>query len=105
MGSESLFKLLQSWEEHASTVSQQTEVTLSINKTDVVRLAALAEIYKLPENQIIATLIHEAINELEAKMPYIPGKKVIRIEDGDEIFQDTGPMPAYLAAQKRLSEK
>ncbi len=102
MGSQSLSKLLETWEEHASKVSEQTEVTLSINKADVVRLAALAEIYKLPENQITATLIHEALNELEAKMPYVPGKKVIRVEDGDEIFQDTGPMPEYLAAQKRL---
>lgn len=104
MGSQSLSRLLQSWEEHASKVSQQTEVTLSINQTDVVRLAALAEVFKLPENEIIATLIHEALNELEAKMPYVPGKKVIRIEDGDEIYQDTGPMPDYLAAQKRLQE-
>ncbi|MGY8870439.1 MAG: hypothetical protein ACKVJE_08375 [Pseudomonadales bacterium] len=105
MGSQSLSKLLQSWEEHASKVSQQTEVSVSVNQSDVVRLAALAEVYKLPENDIIATLIHEALNELEAKMPYIPGKKVIRIEDGDEIFQDTGPMPEYLAAQKRLLKK
>ncbi|SFG05406.1 MULTISPECIES: hypothetical protein [Neptunomonas] len=105
MGSQSLSKLLQSWEEHVAKVSEQTEVTLSINQADVVRLAALAEIYKLPEKQIIATLIHEALNELEAKMPYVPGKKVIRVEDGDEIFQDTGPMPEYLAAQKRLLEQ
>ncbi|BBB30647.1 hypothetical protein [Neptunomonas japonica] len=105
MGSQSLSKLLKSWEDHASKVSQQTEVSVSINQSDVVRLAALAEVYKLPENDIIATLIHEALNELEAKMPYIPGKKVIRIEDGDEIFQDTGPMPEYLAAQKRLLQK
>jgi hypothetical protein len=105
MGSQSLSKLLESWEEHASSISQQTEVTLSINQNDIVRLTALAEIYKLPQNQIISTLIHEAINELEAKMPYKPGNKVIRVEDGDEIFQDTGPMPEYLAAQKRLQEK
>ena len=105
MGSQSLSKLLQTWEDHASKVSQQTEVNVSINQSDLVRLAALAEVYKLSEKEIIATLIHEALNELEAKMPYIPGKKVIRVEDGDEIFQDTGPMPEYLAAQNRLLKK
>ncbi|SIS79816.1 hypothetical protein [Neptunomonas antarctica] len=105
MGNQSLSKLLELWEEHASKVSKQTEVTLSINDTDIIRLAALADVYKLPQNEIIATLIHEALNELEARMPYIPGKKVIRIEDGDEIFQDTGPMPEYLAAQKRYLAK
>ncbi|WP_293265274.1 hypothetical protein [Neptunomonas sp.] len=105
MGNQSLSKLLQSWEDHAAKVSQQTELNVSINQSDTVRIAALAEVYKLPENEIIATLIHEALNELEAKMPYIPGKKVIRIEDGDEIFQDTGPMPGYLAAQKRHMKK
>ena len=35
-------------------------------------------------------------------MPYIQGSKVIRIEDGEEIYEDAGPMPRYLAAQKAL---
>ena len=105
MENQGLSKLLEIWKEHASKISEQTEVTFSINKADVVRVAALSEIYKIPENQITATLIHEALNELEAKMPYVAGKEVIRIEGGDEIYQDTGPMPEYLAAQRRLLKK
>ena len=102
MGSQSLAKLLETWEHHASKESQKTEITLPIFQSDAIRLAALSEVYKLSEEDVISTLLHEALNELEAKMPYIPGKKVIRVEDGEEIFEDTGPMPQYLAAQKSL---
>jgi len=51
---------------------------------------------------VVATLIHEALNELEAKMPYVQGNKVIRIEDGEEIYEDAGPMPRYMAEQRKL---
>ncbi|WP_286237350.1 hypothetical protein [Neptuniibacter halophilus] len=104
MGNESLSKLLNEWEGRARKVRTRQEETLSIYKDDSIKLEALARMYKLPKEDVIATLIHEAINELEAKMPYVQGNKVIRIEDGEEIYEDAGPMPRYLAEQKKLLE-
>lgn len=104
MGNESLSKLLSEWENRARTINGREEETLSIYKCDAIKLEALAQMYKLPKADVIAGLIHEALNELEAKMPYIQGNKVIRIEDGEEIYEDAGPMPRYLAAQKKLLE-
>jgi len=104
MGNESLSKLLNEWEGRARKVNGRKEEQLSIYQSDSLKLEALASMYKLSKDDVVATLIHEALNELEAKMPYIPGNKVIRIEDGEEIYEDTGPMPRYLAEQKKLLE-
>ena len=104
MGKQSLTNLLDEWETRARTINGRTDQTLSIYQSDAIKLKALAGIYKLPIDDVVASLIHEAINELEAKMPYVPGNKVIRIEDGEEIFEDAGPMPRYMAEQKKLLE-
>lgn len=104
MGNESLSKLLDEWEGRARKVNGRKEEQLSIYKSDSIKLEALASMYKLSKDDVVATLIHEALNELEAKMPYIQGSKVIRIEDGEEIYEDAGPMPRYLAEQKKVLE-
>ncbi|WP_415888892.1 hypothetical protein ACMXYV_12955 [Neptuniibacter sp. SY11_33] len=104
MGNESLSKLLDEWEGRARKVNGRKQEQLSIYKSDSVKLEALASMYKLSKDDVVATLIHEALNELEAKMPYIQGSKVIRIEDGEEIYEDAGPMPRYLAEQKKVLE-
>ncbi|MGH1461506.1 MAG: hypothetical protein ACRBB6_05690 [Neptuniibacter sp.] len=102
MGNESLSRLLGEWENRARKVNSREEETLSIYQGDLIKLEALARMYKLSKDDVVATLIHEALNELEAKMPYIPGNKVIRIEDGEEIYEDAGPMPRYMAEQRKL---
>ncbi len=102
MGNESLSKLLNKWENRARNINGRTEETLSIYQCDSIKLEALSRMYKLSKADVVSTLIHEALNELEAKMPYIPGNKVIRIEDGEEIYEDAGPMPRYLEEQKKL---
>ncbi len=105
MGSQSLSKLLITWQDHAAKANQQVPLAVSIFENDLIRLQALAKVYKLPLEEVTATLIHEALNELEARMPYVAGDEVIRVEDGEEIYEDKGPMPAYLAAQTELREK
>ena len=102
MGKESLSKLLDEWENRARKINGRKDETLSIYQCDSIKLNALATMYNLPKADVVATLLHEALNELEAKMPYVPGNKVIRIEDGEEIYEDEGPMPRYLAEQKKL---
>lgn len=104
MGNESLSRLLDEWEGRARKVNGRKQESLSIYKSDVIKLEALAKMYQLPLDDVVATLVHEALNELEAKMPYVQGTKVIRIEDGEEIYEDAGPMPRYLAEQKKLLE-
>ena len=58
--------------------------------------------YSLPVEEITASLLHQALVELEEKMPYVAGERVIRVEEGANIYEDIGPMARYLAAHKAL---
>jgi len=102
MSNQNLSKLLEGWESRARANSGLIEESLAIYQADSVKLEALSRMYRLPKADVVASLIHEALQELEAKMPYVPGNKVIRIEDGEEIYEDAGPMPRYLEEQRKL---
>ena len=82
--------------------SRQREITLSIDQEDIVRLEALAEVYGLSVNEVGAALLGNVLKEVEAKLPYVPGTNVIRVEDDEPIYEDIGPTPRYLEAKKRL---
>jgi hypothetical protein len=97
--------LLSSWDAHLIKQHDYVETSISIDKNDAAKLKALATIYKLPKNKIIAELIHQALSELEEQMPYIPGNKVIREEEGEKVFEDIGPMSKYLAEKKRVTNE
>lgn len=103
--SESAFAaLLEQWELHASREEGKVECQTSLFESDVVRIAALAELYHMRFEDVVSSLIHQALHEVETKMPYVPGDKVIRVEEGEEIYEDIGPMPRYLEIQRRLRD-
>ncbi len=60
--------------------------------------------YSLSEADVTAGLMHQAILEVEEKMPYVPGTKVIRVEEGSEVYEDVGPMARYLEILRELKE-
>ena len=94
--------LLQDLEHQATIRGKQMECNFTLNEEDLIKVEALAELYKLPKEELVATLLHTVLLEIEQKMPYKAGTKVIRIEEGDPIYEDIGPMPRYLAIQNRL---
>ena len=98
-------QLLDSWEKRSSDNADLMAANIAIHKPDQIKLQALAELYQLPEGEITGHLLHYALKELEATMPYVPGSTVIRIEEGDEIYEDIGPLPRYLEVQKKLRKK
>src|SRR5690606_34889748 len=75
---------------------------ISLFENDDVKLRALSAMYSLPVEEITASLLHQALLELEEKMPYVAGERVIRVEEGANIYEDVGPMARYLEAQKAL---
>ncbi|HSF83243.1 MAG TPA: hypothetical protein VLA49_18535 [Anaerolineales bacterium] len=97
-------QLLEAWEKRSAENSDLLPTSLTIHERDQIKLQALSEMYQLPANEIAAHLLSIALETLEAEMPYVPGPKVIRIEEGNEIFEDVGPTPRYLDIQKRLRE-
>ena len=104
MSLSSFSTLLKEWQEHSEKQQQKLSKEVSYYAQDDLKIRALAETYSLSVEAILADLIHHALFEIEEKMPYVPGKKVIRIEEGAKIYDDIGPMAQYLEALKKLQE-
>ncbi|GGO83015.1 hypothetical protein GCM10011348_25750 [Marinobacterium nitratireducens] len=98
-------ELLDALESKARLQESLTDLNVTISKEDLVRLEALACAFGLSREDVCSSLLHSILMEVEAKMPYRPGPKVIRIEDGDPIYEDVGPMPRYLEAKRRLEKE
>lgn len=97
--------MLDEWEQRAADVREQVSTEIVVNREDLIRLEALAEVYQLPLNDLLANLLHIALQEVEAQMPYVAGSKVIRTEEGDPVYEDVGRTPQYLAARARLEKQ
>lgn len=96
--------MLNNWESKSQEASERVEYTITMDKHDLVKIKAFAEAYGLAEAMITEGLIHSALKEAEQAMPYVKGKDVIRIEDGDEVYADAGKTPAYVEAEQKLSK-
>lgn len=97
-------RLLTEWEANSIKQEDQQQVTVSLHKQDVLKIAALAQVYQKSEADITAELLAEAIRELEEAMPYVAGSKVIRIEDGQEIYEDIGPTTTFINTLNKLKD-
>src|SRR5690554_3311578 len=94
--------LLETWEKAAQKHVGKVSREVSLYESDDVKIKALAAMYSLPVEEITASLLHQALIEVEEKMPYVAGERVIRVEEGADIYEDVGPMARYLEVQKQL---
>lgn len=97
-------RLLEALESKARQQESLTELNVTIAREDQIRLEALASAFGLTREEVCSSLLHSILLEVEEKMPYRPGPRVIRIEDGDPIYEDVGPMPRYLEAKRQLEK-
>ena len=102
MSSDNFRNILDKWHQQLSDAEPTQSLEVTLKQSDLHRLEALAKTFDRPISVITSELLHGAINEIEASMPYVAGEKVIRIEEGQEIFEDIGPTPDYLAALNDL---
>lgn len=105
MTSSLIKKMLDDWELRSTHVKEQVSTNIVLNKVDLIKVEALAETYKLPASDLLANLINTALLEIEEQIPYVAGDKLIRIEEGDPIYEDVGRTPEYIAAKARLQIK
>jgi hypothetical protein len=105
MTSSLIKKMLDDWDLRSTHVKEQVSTKIVLNRVDLIKVEALAEAYKLPASDLLANLINTALLEIEEQIPYVAGDKVIRIEEGDPIYEDVGRTPEYLAAKDRLQRK
>jgi len=100
-----LRKMLDDWEHRATHVSEKVATEVELDREDLVRVRALAEVYRMPAGDLLADLIATALRAVEEQIPYVPGDRVIRVEEGDPVYEDVGRTPAYLAARARLENE
>lgn len=94
--------LLDEWDRAAHRKAAMVTREISLFSSDELKLKALATMYSLTVEEITSSLLHQALIELEEKMPYIAGERVIRVEEGANVYEDIGPMARYLDVQQRL---
>lgn len=105
MLSDKVSALLASWEKQGHLAQQMQQLNISLSNDDVAKIAALSEVYHLSEEQLLTSIIHSSLLEIEQAMPYKQGTKIIREEEGEPIYEDIGPTPTYLHAKQRKQKE
>lgn len=98
--------LIKHWDESAGVPLSVETYTMRLPLHDAARVRALAEMYPrraLPD--IITDLLHAALDDVEASLPYQQGTRVIAEDDqGDPIYEDTGPAARFRQLSSRYAE-
>ncbi len=97
--------LLSVWEKQGRQQQQMTSLQITVSYDDRAKVSALGEVYHLSEAQLLSSILHTGLKEIEQGMPYKAGNKVIREEEGEPIYEDIGPTPAYLQAKQRIQQE
>jgi len=95
--------LLDRWKRQAQPVLTQREYPVRLSLDDAARLHALAELFPGTRlDDIITDLLHAALDEVAASMPYEPGPKVISRDDqGDPVYEDVGLTPLFIKLTRK----
>lgn len=96
-------ELLEHWQSEAAGRVTATQYPVRLDLDDAARIHALAEMFPgRAREQIITDLLHAALQELAASMPYVPGKKVISTdEQGDPLYEDAGLTPRFIELTRK----
>jgi hypothetical protein len=99
--------LLDRWKKDAAPVRTAREYAIRLELDDAARLHALAELFPgQPIEAIITDLLHAAIDEIAAAMPYERGPKVISRDDhGDPVYEDIGLTPRFVELTRKIKKK
>jgi len=99
--------LLDRWKKGAVAKLTAREYAVRLELDDAARLHALAEIFPgRPIETLITDLLHAALDEIGAAMPYEPGPKVISRDDhGDPVYEDVGLTPQFVELTRKFKKK
>ena len=99
--------LIHLWEKHANGALTEETYSVKLGVNDAAKIHALQEMYpKRSKEQIINELLSAALSELETSLPYVEGNQVVSYdEQGDPIFEDIGPTPAFITLTQKHKER
>jgi len=92
-------QLINYWQNTGDDTSPKITQQISVSVYDAARLAALADLFPaLKSEEIVAELLHAALNEVQEIFPYVKGQnKIGEDEQGNPIYEDEGYTPRFLA--------
>ena len=98
--------LLDRWKKDPAPPRTAKEYAIRLELDDAARLHALAELFPgQPMEVIVTDLLHAAIDEIAAAMPYERGPKVISRDDqGDPVYEDIGLTPRFVELTRRFKK-
>jgi hypothetical protein len=98
--------LLDRWKKDAAPLLTTREYSVRLPLDDAARLLALAELHPgRPPTQLITDLLHAALDEVAAAIPYERGTKVISHDDhGDPLYEDVGLTPRFVELTRRFKK-
>ena len=99
--------LLDRWKKDPVPVRTAKEYAIRLDLDDAARLHALAELFPgQPIEVIVTDLLHAALDEIAAAMPYERGPKVISRDDhGDPVYEDVGLTPRFVDLTRQCKKK
>jgi hypothetical protein len=95
-------QLVNHWKNTITNDSPKTSLQVQIPIHDAARLAALADLFPaLRYDEVVAELLHSALDEAQEAFPYVQGvKQTGEDEFGNPIYADDGYTPKFLALMK-----
>ncbi len=99
--------LLDRWKKDAVPELTAVDYSMRLPLDDAARLHALAELF--PGRRIedlITDLLHTALDEVSAAMPYERGVTVISHDDhGDPLYEDVGLTPRFVELTREFKKR
>jgi hypothetical protein len=98
--------LLDHWKKDPPPVRTAREYAMRLPLEDAARLHALAELFPGRTVETLVTdLLHAALDEIVAAMPYEAGPKIISRDDqGDPVYEDVGLTPRFAELTRKLKK-
>jgi hypothetical protein len=98
--------LLDRWKKDAAPVLTAEAYAVRLGLDDASRLHALVELFPARgREEIITDLLHAALDEIAAAMPYERGPKVISRDDhGDPVYEDIGLTPRFVELTRQFKK-
>jgi hypothetical protein len=98
--------LLDRWKKDAAPARTAKEYAIRLPLDDASRLHALVELFPGRRvEEIVTDLLHAALDEIAAAMPYEAGPKIISRDDqGDPVYEDAGLTPRFVDLTRKFKK-
>ena len=98
--------LLEHWKKEEAPARTAKEYAVRLTLDDTARLQALAALFPGQRvEDLVTDLLHAALEEITAAMPYEPGPKIISRDDqGDPVYEDVGLTPRFVELSRKFKK-